>query len=97
MRYLTLSADYMQPSLRDHSEGQIAVDLAGFSDDLVARLIAWNSEYQVMVPLDLSERRSLVRSIEKLDARGVALAAEIERALAPAKVTYYSEGWLRNR
>ncbi|WP_232547630.1 hypothetical protein [Propioniciclava soli] len=74
----------------------MVIDLAGLSDDLVARLIAWNSEYQVIVPLDLRQRRSLARSIERLDARGIALADEIERALAPANVTYYSEGWLRN-
>lgn len=95
MRYLTLSADYLNPSLRDQSEGRVAIDRAGLPPELVARIVAWNDEYQVVVQLDLSERRAINSRIEELDESGAALAAEIERALAPSKVSYYSEGLLR--
>ena len=94
MRYLTLSADYIDPSLREESEGHLVIDRAGLPVDLVARIVAWNADYQVVVPLGLSERRSLAGHIDELDARGLSLAAEIERALAPSRVRYYSEGWL---
>jgi hypothetical protein len=53
---------------------------------LVDRILAWNLEYEDIVPLDLSERRAMARRIEELDRMGGALAAEIERALAPSKV-----------
>ena len=39
----------------------------------------------------------MARLIERLDALGMELAQAVERELAPAKVRYYSEGWLRER
>lgn len=97
MRYLTLSADYMEPSLRDEKLGRLDVHRAGLSEDLAARIVAWNVEYQVVIPRGLNERRAMTDLIEELDARGAKLAHEVERELTPAKVRYYSEGWLRDR
>lgn len=97
MRYLTLSADYLQPSLRDDKQGAMAVHQAGLSEELAVRIVAWNAEYQIVIPRGLEERRALADLIEVLDASGAALAREVERELAPAKVRYYSEGWMRHR
>jgi hypothetical protein len=97
MRYLTLSADYLAPSIRDETLGRVDVRDIGMSDDLTARIVAWNEAYQVVIPRGPDERAGMADLIERLDADGIELADEVQRELAPAKVRYYSEGWLRPR
>lgn len=97
MRYLTLAADYLDPSLVDVLLGRLDVRESGVSEELGKRIFEWNKEYQVVIPCDLLEREALNDLIEDLDEKGAALARDVQRELAPAKVRYYSEGWLRYR
>ena len=97
MRYLTMSADYLEPSLGDERLGSLDVHQAGLSKDLTARILAWNRDYQTVIPLDHDGRKIVADLIEHLDAQGMQLARDVEREMAPAKVRYYSEGLLRER
>ena len=97
MRYVTLSAGYTEPSLLDEACGPLDVRRAGISEELTGRIIAWNEEYQVVIPREPAEREEMTDLIERLDASGIALAREVQLELAPAKVRYYSEGRLRYR
>lgn len=95
MRYLTLSADYMEARIRDEATGSADVAGVGLSAKLTEEIVQWNHEYQYVIPLDLDERRSRSPEIDRLDEHGRALARRVADELAPAKVRYYSEGWLR--
>ena len=93
VRYLTLSADYGQLSLRDEREGQITPAQMGLPSDLLDALTAWNDEYQPIIPLGAGERRQAASEIEALDQKGLQLAARLADACQEdAKVSYYSEG-----
>lgn len=59
MRYLTLSADYMQPSLRDHADGPIAIDRAGFFDEVQTALLRHKGI--AIIGVGLSAQRNRVR------------------------------------
>ncbi len=93
VRYLTLSADYKELSLRDESGGQVSpVDL-NLAPELQRALEAWNLEYQRIIRFDAGQRTRVAPEIKALDDRGIQLAADIRRACQPeAKVSYYSEG-----
>jgi hypothetical protein len=95
MRYLVLSADYMDFSIRDTADGE--VDRNELSVQLAEALRAWNAEYQSIVRLSPSERVSgdLPEQIAKLDRRGKALAEILASDLSDVReVRYYSEGKL---
>lgn len=92
MRYLTLSADHREPSVRDDLTGELDFDL--LSEGLASDLRVWNDEYQPVIPLDPRELADEVALIARLDRAGVELARRIAREFAPAKVTYFSEGSL---
>jgi hypothetical protein len=98
MRYLTLTADYQQLSIRDKHSGAVDVATLGLPDELVTELVAWNDGYQQVV-LSEAEKRSvepLASLIRELDRSGLALAERVAAAVdGGAKVTYYSEGLLR--
>ena len=97
MRYLRLSADYMDPSLIDKIGGPISPSELNLSAELQSMIAEWNSAYQKVIPLSMVERsdeewRSTIRI---LDARGLDLAQVITDELADGtKVEYYSEGLL---
>jgi hypothetical protein len=97
-RYLTLSADYDAPALKDADE---PVDLAdvGLSQELVADIRQWNQDYQAVVQLGLAERAVHGGKVEQLDSRGLALcqriAVETSTRTEVSKVGYYSEGQMR--
>jgi hypothetical protein len=98
MTYLTLSADYLEFSLRDEGANPVLPSELGLPDELVAELNDWNSRYQIIIPVDMTERQTDEMSslIRELDESGRQLADHIAR-VAPvrSKVRYYSEGWLR--
>lgn len=98
MRYLRLAADYGEVSLRDEQTGAQRPSELGLPSDLVADITAWNERYQQVIPADVDERRAepMATVIHELDRDGIELAARIADALADdAKVSYYSEGLLR--
>jgi hypothetical protein len=97
LKYLTLSADYLQPSLRDELTGESDIDQFELPLELINDIVTWNAEYQQIIPLGRDERRIRASLIDNLDKIGLALADRVASALAePAKVRYYSEGWLRH-
>ena len=98
MRYLTLSADYGDLSLRDEAVGAVDLVSLGLAGDLLGDLQAWNSRYQPIIPMDMEERQfdGAAGLIDELDELGLALAGRLADALGGgAKVKYYSEGRLR--
>ncbi|REJ06736.1 hypothetical protein DY023_05110 [Microbacterium bovistercoris] len=98
MRYLVLSADYMDPNLRDDESGsEFDVDVVNeVSPSLAADIVEWNNSYQAVIPMDLAARVAAADLIGQLDGRGLDLAGRIEEELRPARVHYYSEGLLKS-
>ena len=95
MRYLTLAADHLEPSVTEEALELSSLDDLGLSTPLTDEVRAWNARYQRVVPLPGSERFALADEIERLDRAGLELARRIAAELAPAKVRYYSEGLSR--
>lgn len=96
MRYLTFSADYMEPSLRDDdSDKPRPWDM--LAPQLKAEIVRWNDDYRPIVSMDLAQRKAMAELIDDLDARGLNLASRIAEKLGQAKVRYYSEGLLSYR
>lgn len=95
MRYLTLAADYLEPSVTDAATELLDLDALGLSAVLSEAVRAWNSRYQRIVPLPPAERLALADEIGRLDRAGLDLAGMIAAELAPAAVRYYSEGLSR--
>ena len=98
MRYLTLAADYQEPSVRDEGSGSVSVDNLGIPAELRDDLLAWNARYQAIVPMSMEERRAgpWAALIDELDRSGLKLAERLGAAVGDdAKVAYYSEGRLR--
>jgi hypothetical protein len=96
MKYLTLSADYLDYSLKDDS-GE-PVDRALIPPGILEELEAWNVDYQSIIPLSVEERASkeVLDKIQSLDSRGVSLAMVVANSIPSApRATYYSEGLLR--
>jgi hypothetical protein len=96
--YLTLAADYGEPSLRDPVT-PVDLDEVGLSEGLLSEIHKWNDDYQWVVPLSATERAQRSQEIAELDSRGLTLcdriAVEIMRGTEVPKVEYYSEGQLR--
>jgi hypothetical protein len=97
VRYLVLSADYLEPRLRDDSRDDDANSWRVLSLELQADLARWNRDYQVVVPMDLAQRTQAADLIQELDTRGLQLARRISLEVGPSKVRYYSEGLMRYR
>ena len=99
MRYLTLSADYQEFSLRSaDSPEPIEPGELGLPYGLVAELGAWNRRYQHVVQADAKQRKAepMASVIRDLDRAGLELANRLAAAAAGgAKVQYFSEGLLR--
>lgn len=95
MRYLTLSANYIEPHLRDEATGDSDIAFSSLSEALVQQILQWNRDYQPVVSLASGERQARSNEIDRLDEVGRVLARRVAEELAPAKVGYYSEGWLR--
>jgi hypothetical protein len=95
MRYLTLSADYLHPTLKDDSSDQVNVEELHLPSELVIRLKEWNQSYQAIIPLEPSRRSESATEIliTTLDKEGAEIAVAIAEAVS-AKVRYYSEGKL---
>ncbi|MEU1883356.1 hypothetical protein ABZ470_39135 [Streptosporangium sp. NPDC020072] len=95
MRYLVLSADYLDFSIRDVADGEI--DRDGIPAELQDQLRDWNSDYQSIVALgdvDRSEA-AVAEQIANLDQRGKVLAGALASILLNVgEVRYYSEGKL---
>lgn len=95
MRYLTLAADYRDPSIYDQRFGRQDLEQIDLPQELVLEILAWNNDYQVVIPLDLGARKAKSALISELDRRGVELAERLSDAIeGPVKVRYYSEGTL---
>lgn len=97
MRYLTLSADYGELSLRDEQAGAIDVVNLGAPQDLVDELTAWNARYQPIISMEMNERQiTAAELIDELDVLGMELAERLAKAIGDGtKVSYYSEGLLQ--
>jgi hypothetical protein len=95
MRYLTLAADHLEPSVTDEGSELSSLDDLGLTAALTDEVRAWNARYQTVVPLPPGQRLALAAEIERLDQAGLDLAGRIAAELAPAKVRYYSEGYSR--
>jgi hypothetical protein len=96
MKYLILSADYIDYSLKDDLGN--SVDRMLMPRIIQDELEAWNVEYQLIIPLSIEERasRETRDKIRDLDSRGISLAAIIADSMADhPKVAYYSEGLMR--
>jgi hypothetical protein len=98
MRYLRLSADYLEPSLVDPQAGRSTAAELGLFEALSQRIEDWNEQYQHIIALTMPERaaeeiRSLIAS---LDSEGLELARDIvAETPGGAKVEYFSEGLLK--
>lgn len=95
MRYLVLSADYFDFSIRDVADGEI--DRDEIPAELQDQLRDWNGDYQPIVTLgdvDRSEA-AVAEQIANLDQRGKVLAGALASILLNVReVRYYSEGKL---
>lgn len=96
MRYLTLSADYLWPQVLDESNRPVPLEELELSSELYDQIVAWNSRYQSIIPLDSHERAKFSDLIHQLDDEGLLLRLKLQEEIAPAKVSYYSEGRLQN-
>ncbi|GAB3769473.1 hypothetical protein [Microlunatus parietis] len=97
MKYLTLAADYLEPSIRDDGSGeQISPGESGIPADLAQEIRSWNDRYQQVIPASTQQRETMKTEISELDQLGLDLAGRIAAALGDAKVRYYSEGLLRH-
>ena len=94
MKYLTLSADYEEPGLRDDAVDDRSGVWEELSSELRADIVRWNDAYQAVIQMDAARRVEAADLIGDLDARGFALAACVAAELSHAKVRYYSEGLL---
>ncbi|MFK0004324.1 hypothetical protein [Paenarthrobacter sp. NPDC090522] len=96
MRYVTLAADYLEPSIRDEVTGSMDATKWNLTPSLLHEVAVWNAEYQKIIPLDIRDRPSVAGLIDKLDSQGLELARRIGAELGSStKVRYYSEGWLK--
>lgn len=96
MRYLTLAANHLEPSVTGEAAELSSLEELGLSRTLTDEVRAWNARYQTVVPLPVVERFAVADEIERLDQAGLELAGRIATELAPAKVKYYSEEFLRD-
>lgn len=98
MLYLTLSAGYTEPSLRDEYEGLLGPGELHLSDALSVRISVWNERYRAIISLDSEQRRAepIAKLIDELDQEGVELADLVRAEVANCKVRYFSEGRLRH-
>ncbi|WP_156382627.1 hypothetical protein [Sanguibacter sp. Leaf3] len=94
MKYLTLSADYEEPRLRDDAVDDRSGLWEEISSALRADIVCWNGAYQAVIQMDAAQRVEAADLIGELDARGLRLAACVAAELSHAKVRYYSEGLL---
>ena len=94
MKYLILSADYLQPSIQDEFTGeQLDLTDPAIPASLSSSILKWNGEYQSVIPAMGVARERLAEHIDSLDTLGLALARDLECAMANgSKVKYYSEG-----
>jgi|GEM_PF-3533391 len=97
MKYLVLTADYGDYSLRSEFEEDAQIRRL-LCTELQVRLERWNESYQAVVHLPEADRASdrVAAQIRQLDTEGLALANAIATELRPAKVKYFSEGLLRH-
>lgn len=97
LRYLTLSADYSEPGLRDDFQGPIAPEQIGLPPEIGDQIRNWNDRYQEIILLGPQERAkgSTAQLIDSLDHEGLVLVDAIAAALGDVKVRYFSEGYLR--
>ncbi len=97
MKYLTLAADYLEPSIRDDGSGaQSSPGELGIPADLAQEIRSWNDRYQPVIPASTRQRDTMKTEISELDKIGLDLAGRISVALGDAKVRYFSEGLLRH-
>ena len=95
MKYLTLSASYNGPLIREGDKNVNCEEL-GVGHELCQELIEWNECYKKIIPLSIDKRRMNMTYIEMLDERGISLAKKLSQSIiGGAKVKYYSEGKLR--
>ena len=93
MRYLLLSADYHDFSIRDVADGEVGRD--ELPAELQDQLRDWNGDYQSVITLGEGGRSeaAVVEQIANLDQRGKALAGALTSTLPNVgEVRYYSEG-----
>ena len=94
MHYLTIAAAYRGSCVR-HSYGDpVEPETLSLPAGLCNDLRAWNSEYQVVIPMatcDLQEPE-MANLVRRLDQEGTHLAERVKATLREAKVRYYSEG-----
>lgn len=94
-RYLTLSADYLEPSVHDDQSGTSSLTDLHLPEELDARIRRWNEAYQRVIPATAARRAELASEIAELDEVGLGLARELSSVLGGAKIRYFSEGLLR--
>ena len=95
MRYLTVSADYDSTGVKDLNEGELDESQLPLDSVLWAKIKKWVSDYQIIIPMDNTERAASDELISKLDDQGLEICREILNHLKDVKVEYYSEGRLR--
>ncbi|AWK70235.1 hypothetical protein CBI38_00235 [Rhodococcus oxybenzonivorans] len=98
LKYIRLSADYLEPSIIDQQEGRTSPQSLSLSSELQDVLEDWNLHYQSIIQLSMKERSSgqVKSEIDRLDSEGMVIAQKIATELGDcAKVEYYSEGLLK--
>jgi hypothetical protein len=93
--YLTLSADYLEPSVHDDQGTTLSLAALNLPAELVDRIRRWNEAYQLVIPATAERRSELASEIAELDKVGLGLARELSSVLGGAKIRYFSEGLLR--
>jgi len=96
VRYLTIAAEYIGSCLKDEIQQQVKCHELTQEDLLCQELEAWNTDYKVIIVLDMEERDKRKNEINILDNRGVLLAKKLSTSIkGGAKVNYFSEGLLK--
>ena len=90
-----LSADWGIPSVIENDDQAWSSVREEIHPELVAAIVAWNEDYQPIVPLDSNDRLARRPRIEEQDRVGLWLAGRLEASLGVCKVEYHSEGELR--
>jgi hypothetical protein len=99
VKYLVLSADYLEPSLTDARGPGFGLDDVVSDPDLRRAIHEWNRTYQDVIPMDQHQRAQVIDRIDALDREGLTLCerivAECSARGETVKVQYFREGLLQ--
>jgi hypothetical protein len=92
MRYLTVDGMMSGTGVRDSVEGgYVSLDELDISPELTHEIVSWVEAYADAHRALYADRKG----VEQLDRAGKEISAKLQRALPDAKISYYSNAFLR--